>query len=88
MGHPAALDSKAFTEKNPIPFSEIKALIGNGLRIVNYYSDLFSATHHTSLEAKDYKYLLDAVRRDLEARETHVQGQIAAARASAGKAAG
>ena len=55
MGHPAALDSKAFTEKNPIPFSEIKALIGNGLRIVNYYSDLFSATHHTSLEAKDYK---------------------------------
>jgi hypothetical protein len=84
----AALNPKAFTEKNPILFSEIRALIGNGLRIVNYYSDLFSATHHTSLEAKDCEYLLDAVRRDLEVRETHLQGQIATATASARKAAG
>ena len=84
----AALNPKAFTDKNPILFSEIKALIGNGLRIVNYYSDLFSATHHSSLEAKDYKYLLDAVRRDLEARETDLQGRIATARASARRAVG
>jgi hypothetical protein len=77
-----ALDPKAFTAKNPILFSEIGALISNGLRIANYYSDLFSATQHTSFEAKDYKYLLNAVRRDLEAREALIQSQIAAARAS------
>jgi hypothetical protein len=68
----SALNPKAFAENNPILFSEIEALIGNGLRIVNYYSDLFSATHHTSLEAKDYKYLLNAVRRDLNAQEARV----------------
>jgi AbiU2 len=80
----SALNLKAFGEKNPILFSEIEALISNGLRIVNYYSDLFNATQHTSLEAKDYKYLLDAVRRDLEIREKQIEGQIAAARASGG----
>jgi len=73
----SALSPKAFTEQNAILFSEIKALIDNGLRIVNFYSGLFSATHHTSLEAKDYKYLLDAVRRDLGAQKARVQQQVA-----------
>jgi hypothetical protein len=73
----SALNLKAFAEKNLILFSEIEALTSNGLRIVNYYSDLFSATHHTSLEAKDYKYILDAVRRDLEAQKARVRQQVA-----------
>ena len=81
----SALNPKAFTEKNPILFSEIEALISNGLRIANYYSDLFSATHHTSLEVKDYKYLLDAVRRDLERREAEIQKQCAAMQGASGK---
>jgi hypothetical protein len=72
-----ALNPKEFAVKNPILFSEIGELISNGLRIVNYYSDLFSATFHTSLEAKDYEYLLNAVRRDLKAQETRVQQQLA-----------
>ena len=72
----SALNPIAFAEKNPILFSDIEALINNGLRLVNYYSDLFNATHHLSLESKDYKHLLEAVRRDLEARERHLQGQI------------
>lgn len=65
----SALDPQAFAEQNPLLFSEIGALIDNGLRIVNHYSGLFSATVHTSLRIKDYKYLLDAVRRDLKRRE-------------------
>ena len=80
----SALSPKAFTEQNPILFSEIKALIDNGLRIVNFYSGLFSASHHASLEAKDYKYLLDAVRRDLERREAQIQKDYAAMRAASG----
>jgi len=39
----SALDPKGFTKQNLILFSEIEALIDNGLRIVNHYSSLFSA---------------------------------------------
>ena len=74
----SALDPKAFAEQNPLLFSEIEALIDNGLRIVNHYSSIFSATVHTSLPIKDYKYLLDAVRRDLERRESQMQQYRAA----------
>lgn len=73
----SALDPRGFAQQNPLPFSEIKALIDNGLRIVNDYSSLFSATVHTSTPIKDYKYLLEAVRRDLKTRSnwrTKVQG--------------
>jgi hypothetical protein len=73
----SALNPKSFAEKNPILFSEIESLIDNGLRIVNRYSDLFSATHHTSLDPGDYKFVLNAVRRDLEARRQHrVKGSL------------
>jgi len=80
----SALAPKAFTDKNPILFSEIGALINNGLRLVDYYSDLFSATHHASLEPRDYKYILEAVRRDLRARNEHIQEQVAAAKGGSG----
>jgi hypothetical protein len=76
-----ALDPKGFAKQNLILYSEIKALIDNGLRIVNHYSHLFSADVHTSLPIKDYKYLLDAVRRDLEVREARIQEVFAAANA-------
>jgi hypothetical protein len=79
------MPSNAFAESQDFLFSEIEALISNGLRIANYYSDLFSATHHTSLEVKDHKYLLDAVRRDLERREGEIQKQFAAMQAAFGK---
>jgi len=82
----SALSLKTFTEKNPILFSEIEALISNGLRIVNYYSGLFIATHHTSIEAKDYKYILDAVRRDLKAQKARIQEWRAAVKAAPGSA--
>jgi hypothetical protein len=75
----SALDPKAFTNQNQILFSEIEALIANGLRIVNHYSNLFNATVHTSYPAKDYKCVLDAVRRDLKARELRIQDGFAAA---------
>ncbi|MGB7731634.1 MAG: hypothetical protein WBL50_26680 [Candidatus Acidiferrum sp.] len=74
----SALDPKGFAKQNPILFSEIKALIDNGLRIVNLYSGLFSAAVHTSLPVKDYKYLLNAVRRDLKVRDAELEKQIAA----------
>lgn len=64
----SALNPKAFAGKNPLLFSDIKALIDNGLRIMNRYSSLFSASVHTSVPVKDYKYLLNAVRRDLKRR--------------------
>jgi|SRR5215472_7947764 len=72
----SALNPKAFAEKNPILFSEIEALIDNGLRIANYYSGLFTATHHTSLEVSDYKYILNAVRKELAAGEVRLQEQL------------
>jgi hypothetical protein len=83
----SALDPKGFTKQNPMLFSEIKALINNGVHIVNRYSNLFSADVHTSLPIKDYKYLLDAVRRDLEAREARIQEEFAAAAAVIAKRA-
>jgi len=54
---------------------------------VNHYSSLFSAAVHTSLPIKDYKYLLNAVRRDLEAREARIQEEFAAADAVIAKRA-
>jgi len=77
----SALDPRGFAKQNPILFSEIKALIDNGLRIVNVYSSLFTAAVHTSLPVKDYKYLLDAVRRDLKVRDAELEKQIAAVKA-------
>jgi len=82
----SALDPKGFAKQNSILFSEIKALIDNGLRIVNFYSSLFSASVHTSLPVEDYKYLLDAVRRDLKVRDAELERQIAAAKAASCKA--
>jgi hypothetical protein len=83
----SALDPKSFTKQNLILFSDIEALIDNGLRIVNHYSSLFSAAVHTSLPIRDYKYLLDAVRRDLEAREARIQEEFAASEAVIAKRA-
>jgi hypothetical protein len=82
----SALDPRAFTSQNQILFSEIEALIANGLRIVNHYSDLFSAAVHTSLPVKDYKHILDALRRDLKVRDAELEKQIAAVKAASGKA--
>jgi len=82
----SALDPRAFSSQNQILFSEIEALIANGLRIVNHYSDLFSAAVHTSLPVKDYKHILDALRRDLKVRDTELEKQIAAVKAASGKA--
>ena len=64
----SALDLAGFAAQNYFPFAEIKALIDNGLRVANSYSGLFSAESYTSFPVKDYKRLLDAVRRDLKAR--------------------
>jgi hypothetical protein len=76
----SALNPKDFSARNPLLFSEIGALIDNGLRIVNHYSSLFNATVHTSFPIKDYKYLLNAVRRDLKRQESEMQGYRAAAK--------
>jgi hypothetical protein len=78
----SALNPKVFAEKNPILFSEIGALIDNGLRIVNHYSDLFGATHHVSFDSSDYKCLLNAVRQDLERKESRAREELAAAGAT------
>ncbi len=80
----SALDPKGFVEQNSILFSEIKALIDNGLRIVNFYSSLFGATVHTSLPIKDYRYLLEAVRKDLEVRNAEFERRTAATKAASG----
>lgn len=82
----SALDPKDFAKQNPILFSEIEALIDNGLRIVNFYSSLFGATFHASFRIKDYKYLLDAVRRDLKARNAEFEKRITAMKAAARQA--
>lgn len=73
----SALDLGGFTTQNFLLFAEIKALIENGLRIVNFYSGLFSAESHTSFPVKDYKRLLDAVRRDVEVRDAELKKRIA-----------
>lgn len=80
----SALDPRGFAEENPILFSEIKKLIENGLRIVNFYSGLFSATFHASLPIDDYKCLLEAVRRDLKVREAEFKKLIGDAKAASG----
>jgi len=77
----SALNPKAFTRENPFPLSEIETLIRNGLRIMNHYSDLFSATHHISHQTKDYKNILDALRRDLEAKRKRIKEQRGAVKA-------
>ncbi len=82
----SALDPRGFAEQNPVLFSEIEALIDNGLRIVNFYSSLFGAAIHTSLPIKDYKYLLHAVRRDLKVREAEFEKDTAAIKAASGQA--
>jgi hypothetical protein len=80
----SALDPEDFAKQNLILFSQVEALIDNGLRIVNLYSSLFGATVHTSLRIKDYKYLLDAVRRDLKARNAELEKRVAAVKAAPG----
>jgi len=77
----SALDLQAFTKQNPFSFPDIEALIANGIRILNDYSNLFSATVYTGYPADDYKYLLDVVRRDLGAREARIKEELAAANA-------
>jgi hypothetical protein len=77
----SALNAKGLAATNPLLFSDIKTLIDNGLRVVNHYSSLFNANVHTSLPITDYKHLLDAVRRDLERRESRMQEYRAAVNA-------
>ncbi len=72
----SALDLVGFTAQNFFPFTEIKALIDNGIRVVNFYSGLFSAEAHTSFPVTDYKHLLEAVRRDLKVRNVKHSGQV------------
>ncbi|HEX9223089.1 MAG TPA: hypothetical protein VF860_07140 [Candidatus Acidoferrales bacterium] len=74
----SALDPQGFAVQNPLLFPEIRELISNGTRIVNRYSSLFSATVHTSFPIKDYRRLLDAVRRDLEVREARIHKAVEA----------
>src|SRR6266849_2753023 len=64
-----ALNPPSFARENPLQFSEIEALLTNGVTIVNHYSHLFIATvHSTSIVGRDdYMSLLRSVRRALEA---------------------
>ena len=76
----SVLSPETFGQQNPLLFTDIQKLIDNGVRIVNHYSELFSATLHTSPPVKDYQRLLDAVREGLRARKAQFQQQIAAVR--------
>ena len=59
-----ALDAEAFARKYAISIPDIEALLANGVAIVNRYSDLFIATHHSTniVGRDDYKWLLRAAR--------------------------
>jgi hypothetical protein len=62
-----ALDAKAFAKKYPVSIPEVDALLANGIAIVNRYSNLFIATHHSTdiVGRDDYKWLLKAAREAL-----------------------
>jgi len=79
----SALTPEVFGQQNLILFSEIKALIENGLEIMNRYSGLFDASVHTSLFSDDYKRLLQAVREHLRTREELMAKQLDAVRKTA-----
>src|SRR5438445_962825 len=78
-----ALALGEFTNHYPLSYSEIESLISKGLDIVNDYSRLFNASHYISYEAKDYKHVLDAIRRDMQMREARIQEEIDAVNAAA-----
>jgi len=53
-------DNRTFVQRKQLRFVDIETRIGNGIRIVNHYSDFFSATLLIGHPIKDYRYLLDA----------------------------
>jgi hypothetical protein len=73
-----ALDAAAFEKQYPLAISDIETLLTRGIDIVNRYSGLFIATYHaTSIMGQDdYMSVLNAVRKDLEAREKRYQEEI------------
>lgn len=73
-----ALDAEAFASKYAISIPDIEALLANGVAIVNRYSDLFIATHHSTniVGREDYRWLLNAARAALEAYEACIQEDI------------
>lgn len=81
----SALTLGEFTKQYPLSFVEIESLISNGIGIVNDYSHLFQASHYTNYKPTDYKFILEALRRDLQAREARIQKEWAAIRAAGGQ---
>lgn len=73
-----ALDPEAFAKQYPLTIPDIEALLANGVAIINRYSDLFIATHHSSniVGRDDYKWLLKAARETLQAREARIEEEI------------
>jgi hypothetical protein len=73
-----AIDAEAFVKKYPLSMSEIQRLLANGVEIVNRYSNLFIATHHSTniVGRDDYLQLLKAVRQGLDAREARIQEEL------------
>lgn len=62
----------------PLTFTDVQALLDDGLSIVNRYSILFIATSHARqiIGHDDYLKVLQAVRAQLDAHEVRVQKQI------------
>lgn len=64
------LDTKPFHEKFPLPWEDLKTLIGNGFGIINRYSSLFRASEYSeafpSHQKNDYLFVLDSIRSRIE----------------------
>jgi hypothetical protein len=73
-----ALAAGEFAKKYPLLIADVEALLANGVAIVNRYSDLFIATHHSTdkVGRDDYRWLLKAARQTLDAHDAQVEEQI------------
>jgi hypothetical protein len=63
----------------PLKYSEIESLLERAITILNKYSVLFKALSYSvsMVGADDYKYVLECVRKDIEARDREFKEEMA-----------
>lgn len=73
-----ALNPHGFASSTPLTVQDIGTLLANGVRIINRYNGLFSATSTSTniVGRNDYVNLLQSVRESLNAREARIQEEI------------
>jgi hypothetical protein len=64
---------------DPLDFAEVEVLLERAVSILNKYSLLFGALAYSTsmVGADDYKYVLDCIRKDIEARDREWKEEMA-----------